>query len=52
MYLSEQNGVSSLCFVSIVREKNRVEKISARTSVTRLGDFLDFGHLFKAFGNN
>ena len=22
------------------------------TSVTRLGDFLDFGKLFKAFGNN
>ena len=22
------------------------------TSVTRLGDLLDFGHLFKAFGNN
>ena len=22
------------------------------TSVTRLGDFLDFGQLFKAFGNN
>ena len=22
------------------------------TSVTRMGDFLDFGQLFKAFGNN
>ena len=22
------------------------------TSVTRLGDFLDFGQIFKAFGNN
>ena len=24
----------------------------AALSVTRLGDLLDFGHLFKAFGNN
>ena len=24
----------------------------ATASVTRLGDFLDFGQLFKAFGNN
>ena len=24
----------------------------AATSVTRLGDLLDFGQLFKAFGNN
>ena len=23
-----------------------------RPSVTRLGDLLDFGHLFKAFGSN
>ena len=26
--------------------------ISPVASVTRLGDFLDFGELFKAFGNN
>ena len=25
---------------------------AARNSVTRLGDLLDFGHVFKAFGNN
>ena len=26
--------------------------ISVTSSVTRLGDLLDFGQLFKAFGNN
>ena len=26
--------------------------ISITTNVTRLGDLLDFGQLFKAFGNN
>ena len=26
--------------------------ISADNSVTRLGDLLDFGQLFQAFGNN
>ena len=29
-----------------------VTLITASTSVTRLGDLLDFGQLFKAFGNN
>ena len=26
--------------------------LSSITSVTRFGDFLDFGQLFKSFGNN
>ena len=28
-----------------------LDQMSFRTSVTRLGNFLHFGHLFKAFGN-
>ena len=30
----------------------RRQKLSLTNSVTRLGDLLDFGQLFKAFGNN
>ena len=37
-------GQSFLTFIWVV--------ILAPTSATRLGDFLDFGQLFKAFGNN
>ena len=31
---------------------NKVWKILLAFSVTRLGDLLDFGQFFKAFGNN
>ena len=32
-----------------VRQRGKLQPVS---SVTRLGDILDFGQLFKAFGNN
>ena len=32
--------------------ESRFLKIESANSVTRLGDLLDFGELFKAFGNN
>ena len=37
----------------LIGQRERV-RVSARStsSVTRLGDLLDFGPLFKAFGNN
>jgi len=31
---------------------NRIDPIYVAISVTRLGDFLDFGQLFKALSNN
>ena len=38
---------------SIVGKSRRLDhESSSITSVTRSGDFLDFGQLFKAFGNN
>ena len=40
---------------TIERECNRKQTLDhsfVRFSVTRLGDLLDFGQLFKAFGNN
>ena len=33
-------------------EKQLRKLIAAKDSVTRLGNFLHFGKLFKAFGNN
>ena len=41
--ISNSNGTS----------KEEVERFpTLKTSVTRLGDLLDFGQLFEAFGNN
>ena len=33
-------------------DKEKLFQETQPTSVTRLGDLLDFGQLFKAFGNN
>ena len=32
--------------------KGQPSQMEVSVSVTRLGDFLDFGSLFKTFGNN
>ena len=43
-------------FVLLAKETERLEEeitnLQVNVSVTRLGDLLDFGQLFKAFGNN
>ena len=36
--------------IQFLREELHLSLIGA--SVTRLGDLLDFGHVFEAFGNN
>ena len=40
-------------YLKIVKEKQHLEAFTGQgISVTRLGNLLDFGQLFKAFGNN
>ena len=39
-------------FVTVFLTQYTAAVAVAVTSVTRLGDLLDFGQLFKAFGNN
>ena len=46
------NKVSSFTYIDSERIFGEKERKGGNTSVTRLGDLLDFGQLFKAFGNN
>ena len=42
-----------MCTQVAILQQTRASKLRIlRYSVTRLGDILDFGQLFKAFGNN
>ena len=33
-------------------KENKLRQVWSPDSVTRMGDLLDFGQIFKAFGNN
>ena len=46
--VSANQSTDSSC-ANLLKLQNHIE---AMISVTRLADFLDFGQLFKAFGNN
>ena len=49
MYFKWCKFVSSKC---LIKKLQISFKIIVVISVTRLGDLLDFGQVFKAFGNN
>ena len=45
-------GKNQICILNLSAKTNLAETSIIVSSVTRSGNFLDFGQLFKAFGNN